>query len=55
LLDIDVGAPLLVERRTIDDPQERPLGVAETRYSPARYVLDIERVRDIASGTAYGA
>jgi DNA-binding GntR family transcriptional regulator len=55
LLDIDVGAPLPVERRTIYDPQERPSEVTETRYSPARYVFDIERVRDIASGSAYGA
>jgi GntR family transcriptional regulator len=42
LLEIDAGRPLLVERRTVFDAQDRPIEMTETRYSPSRYVFDVE-------------
>lgn len=41
-LDIAPGAPLIVESRLVFDDQNTPIELTETRYSPTRYVFDIE-------------
>ena len=46
LLEIEVGTPMLVERRTVFDEHELPIEFTETRYSPSRYVFDVELARD---------
>jgi DNA-binding GntR family transcriptional regulator len=40
--DVPVGEPLLVETRLVYDANETPIERTETRYSPTRYILDIE-------------
>jgi GntR family transcriptional regulator len=42
LLGVRRGAPLLVERRVINDQHGRPLELSETRYVADRYSLDVE-------------
>jgi GntR family transcriptional regulator len=42
LLDASIGTPLLVETRVVYDPSETPIEQTETRYSPTRYIFDIE-------------
>lgn len=42
LLGVPARAPLLVERRTVFDTDAAPIEHTETRYSPTRYVFDIE-------------
>jgi GntR family transcriptional regulator len=42
LLGVPPHAPMLVERRTVFDQHEEPIEHTETRYSPTRYVFDIE-------------
>ena len=42
LLDVDVGSPLLVEKRVIHDQDGRPLELCESRYAGARYGLDVQ-------------
>ncbi len=42
LLDAAVGTPLLVETPVVCDPSETSIEHTETRYSPTRYVFDIE-------------
>lgn len=54
LLDVPVGSPLLVERRTIDDAHGRRLEATESRYPADRYGLDVqfdvERPDPVAAG-----
>ena len=40
--DVPPGTPLLVETRTVYDEDDTPVELTETRYSPTRYVLDVE-------------
>lgn len=40
--DVPVGEPLLVETRLVYDADDTPIERTESRYSPARYILDIE-------------
>ena len=40
--DVPVGEPLLVETRLVYDAEDTPIERTESRYSPSRYVLDIE-------------
>jgi GntR family transcriptional regulator len=42
LLGVRRGAPLLVERRVINDQHGRPLELSETRYVADRYSLEVE-------------
>jgi GntR family transcriptional regulator len=42
LLGVATRVPLLVERRTVFDQHDEPIEHTETRYSPTRYVFDIE-------------
>jgi GntR family transcriptional regulator len=42
LLGVPAGSPLLVERRVVFDQDERPIERTETRYSPTRYVFEVE-------------
>lgn len=42
LLRVRKGAPLLVERRLIHDPDGRPLEWTESRYVGSRYGIDVE-------------
>lgn len=41
LLDLAVGAPLLVEKRLIADQHGEPLELTSTSYVPSRYALDV--------------
>jgi len=41
-LDIAPGTPLIVESRLVFDGDDTPIELTETRYSPTRYVFDIE-------------
>jgi GntR family transcriptional regulator len=41
-LDIPPGTPLIVESRLVFDDQDTPIELTETRYSPTRYVFDVE-------------
>ncbi len=41
-LDIAPGTPLIVESRLVFDDRDAPIELTETRYSPTRYVFDIE-------------
>lgn len=41
-LDIAPGTPLIVESRLVFDANDVPIELTETRYSPTRYVFDIE-------------
>lgn len=45
LLEIEPRRALLVERRVVFDDHDRPVELTETRYSPSRYVFDIELTR----------
>jgi GntR family transcriptional regulator len=45
LLDVAVGAPLLVELRTILDQHDKPVEYTESRYVGERYRFDIELLR----------
>lgn len=45
LLDVAVGAPLLVERRTILDQNGKPIEYTESHYVGERYRFDIELLR----------
>lgn len=40
--DVPVGTPLLVETRIVLDAAGTPIEQTETRYSPTRYIFDIE-------------
>jgi GntR family transcriptional regulator len=42
LLRVRKGAPLLVERRLIHDPEGRPLEWTESRYVGSRYGIDVD-------------
>lgn len=42
LLDVPRCTPLLVEARVVYDTSEIPIECTETRYSPTRYIFDIE-------------
>jgi len=42
LLGIPEGAPLLVEKRVIDDQDGRPLELCESRYAADRYWIDVQ-------------
>ena len=44
-LEIAPGTPLLVETRLVYDATDAPIELTETRYSPTRYVFDIELTR----------
>ena len=44
-LDVAVGAPLLVEVRTILDQSGTPVEYTESRYVGERYRFDVELVR----------
>jgi GntR family transcriptional regulator len=50
LLDMAVGEPLLVERRTIDDLHGRAVEMTESRYPGDRYALDVRF--EVDPGTA---
>jgi GntR family transcriptional regulator len=45
LLDVAVGAPLLVEQRTVMDQGDKPVEYTESRYVGERYRFDIELLR----------
>ncbi|MEJ3747549.1 GntR family transcriptional regulator [Actinomycetes bacterium KLBMP 9797] len=45
LLDVAVGAPLLVELRLIHDQHDKPVEYTESRYVGERYRFDIELLR----------
>jgi GntR family transcriptional regulator len=51
LLDIAVGNPLLVERRTIFDLHGRAVEMTESRYPGDRYALDVRFEVDVGSGS----
>jgi len=58
LLEIDAGAPLLVERRVISDPHGRAIEATESRYPGDRYALDVRfdvAARDPAMDRAPGS
>ena len=40
--DVPPGTPLLVETRIVYDADNTPIELTETRYSPTRYILDVE-------------
>jgi GntR family transcriptional regulator len=40
--DVPIGEPLLVETRLVYDAGDTPIERTESRYSPSRYILDIE-------------
>jgi GntR family transcriptional regulator len=40
--DVPAGTPLLVETRVVYDADDIPIELTETRYSPTRFILDIE-------------
>jgi GntR family transcriptional regulator len=42
LLGVGLGTPLLVEHRVVHDGDDVPIEQTTTRYSPSRYVFDIE-------------
>jgi DNA-binding GntR family transcriptional regulator len=42
LLEIPPRTPLLVETRVVYDTANTPIEHTETRYSPTRYIFDIE-------------
>ncbi|MBE1489680.1 GntR family transcriptional regulator [Plantactinospora soyae] len=50
LLGVAVGAPLLVEQRTIHDQSEAPLEFTESRYVGGRYLFDVELLRQPPAG-----
>ncbi len=52
LLEVDPGAPLLVERRIIADTHGRPVEATESRYPGDRYALDVRF--DVAGGQTEG-
>jgi GntR family transcriptional regulator len=41
-LDITPGTPLIVESRLVFDDHDTPIELTETRYSPTRYVFDVD-------------
>jgi GntR family transcriptional regulator len=43
--DVPHGTPLLVETRIVYDADNTPIELTETRYSPTRYILDVELSR----------
>jgi DNA-binding GntR family transcriptional regulator len=40
--DVPPGTPLLAESRVVYDADNTPIELTETRYSPTRFILDIE-------------
>jgi GntR family transcriptional regulator len=40
--DVPPGTPLLVETRVVYDGDYTPIELTETRYSPTRFILDVE-------------
>ena len=54
LLDIEVGSPLLVERRRIDDQHGVRLESTETRYVGSMYVFDVNLRRSAGTPTSRG-
>jgi GntR family transcriptional regulator len=58
LLDIEVGGPLLVERRVIVDGHGRAIEATESRYPAERYGLDVQfdvEGPDLGASDAAGA
>nr|MDT0667718.1 UTRA domain-containing protein [Micromonospora sp. DSM 115978] len=54
LLDVPVGAPLLIEWRVVHDQDDQPVECTETRYVGDRYVFDVELLSATAPNAAGG-